>query len=40
LPRTEDRFRWADGMTNTHVALGEIDTLVEASVEALQLVHA
>jgi hypothetical protein len=31
----QDQYRWAYGMTNTHVELGEIDKLIEASVNAL-----
>ncbi len=34
----QDQYRWAYGMTNTNVDLGEIDKLVEASVEALHTV--
>jgi hypothetical protein len=36
----QDRYRWAYGMTNTHVQEGELDTLIAASVEALKTVHA
>jgi hypothetical protein len=34
----QDRYRWAYGMTNTHVNPGELDRLVEASIDALSRV--
>ena len=34
----QDRYRWAYGMTNTHVEAGELDKLLEASANALKAV--
>jgi hypothetical protein len=34
----QDCYRWAYGMTNTHVQVGELDKLIEASVDALRRV--
>jgi len=35
----QDAYRWAYGMTNTHVQEGELDRLIAASVGALTEVH-
>jgi Neutral/alkaline non-lysosomal ceramidase, N-terminal len=36
----QDEYRWAYGMTNTHVQVGELDKLIVASVDALRRVSA
>jgi hypothetical protein len=36
----QHQYRWAYGMTNTHVQEGELDKLIAASAEALADVHA